>query len=70
MFQNIGGVALGPVVVGILNDHFLATLGQEGIRYSLSIVAIGLVGVVICGLIGVRTVRADYIRADAERAAG
>jgi MFS family permease len=35
---NMIGLGLGPLLVGMLNDHFAAQYGDEAIRYSLLIV--------------------------------
>jgi predicted MFS family arabinose efflux permease len=36
MFQNLGGVALGPLVAGIVNDRLASTYGVEAVRHSLT----------------------------------
>jgi MFS family permease len=63
LFQNIGGVALGPVVAGILNDSLYARFGDIAIRYSLAIVYMGLVVALVISLIGTRFIRDDYAKA-------
>jgi MFS family permease len=42
-FFNLGGYGLGPLVVGILNDHFEPHLGRTAIRYSLLILLSGCI---------------------------
>ena len=40
-FQNLVGIGLGPLVVGILNDALEPTWGEEAVRYSLLILTAG-----------------------------
>jgi MFS family permease len=63
LFQNIGGVALGPVVVGLLNDSLDARFGEQAIRYSLAAIYMGLIVATIIAIAGSRYIRADYARA-------
>jgi MFS family permease len=63
LFQNIGGVAMGPVVVGVLNDVLDARFGEQAIRYSLGAIYMGLIVAMIIAIAGSRYIRADYARA-------
>jgi predicted MFS family arabinose efflux permease len=63
MFQNIGGVALGPVVAGMLNDGLAQRFGDLAIRYSLASIVMALLLTVVVALIGTRYLKADYIEA-------
>jgi MFS family permease len=63
LFQNIGGVAMGPVVVGVLNDVLDARFGEQAIRYSLAAIYMGLIVAMIIAIAGSRYIRADYARA-------
>jgi MFS family permease len=38
---NLVGYGLGPLFVGVLNDHLRPTLGAESVRYSLMILLSG-----------------------------
>ncbi len=40
---NLVGYGLGPLFVGVLNDHLGASLGVESVRYSLLILLSGCV---------------------------
>jgi MFS family permease len=68
VFQNLGGLALGPLVVGILNDTLTPRLGALAIRYSLSAVSVGLIGVAILSAFASRHVKRDF--AHNEKATG
>jgi predicted MFS family arabinose efflux permease len=68
-FQNIGGLALGPLAVGALNDALAPRVGILAIRYSLTVALLGLVGVAVLAFIGLRHIRADFARAQADQAA-
>ena len=63
IFQNLGGMALGPLAVGMLNDALRAEFGPLAIRYSLTVALMGLVGVSLLALVSLRYVRADFLRA-------
>jgi predicted MFS family arabinose efflux permease len=69
-FQNLGGLALGPLVVGALNDALAPSVGTLAIRYSLTVALLGLVGVAVLAFIGLRYIRADFARAEASQADG
>ncbi|MCH8616620.1 MFS transporter [Sphingomonas sp. SM33] len=42
-FANLVGLGLGPVLTGVLSDHFSAAYGPVGLRYSLMIAFAALV---------------------------
>jgi predicted MFS family arabinose efflux permease len=69
-FQNLGGLALGPLAVGALNDALAPSVGALAIRYSLTVALLGLVGVAVLAFIGLRYIRADFARAQADQADG
>jgi MFS family permease len=51
-FFQVGG-ALGPFLMGILNDALASTYGPEAIRYSLATSLLGcVVGMISCAVIG------------------
>jgi predicted MFS family arabinose efflux permease len=61
-FQNLLGYTLGPVAVGWLNDLFLPGYGQDGIRISLAIVSLAILGIAamsfLTGRLAARDIRA------------
>jgi len=64
-FQNLGGLALGPLAVGMLNDTLAPRVGLLAIRYSLTAALLGLLGVAVLAFVGLRYIRADFARAQA-----
>ena len=67
IFQGLGGVALGPLAVGMLNDALAPSVGALALRYSLTVALLGFVGVAVLALVGLRYIKADFARAQAER---
>jgi hypothetical protein len=68
MLVNLVGLALWPLVVGMLNDSLHAQFGSGAIRYSLLLIALlGLVGGVFY-LIAARSLREDMRRVSADSA--
>jgi predicted MFS family arabinose efflux permease len=63
MAQNLGGIALGVVAGGLLNDLLTPRFGVTAIRYSLTLLLAGLIGAAMVALIGTRWVRSDFDRA-------
>jgi predicted MFS family arabinose efflux permease len=61
---SLGGSGLGPWVVGLLNDAFAATAGNEGVRYSLSIAGLGGIACGVLCLFAARFIRADRMLAE------
>lgn len=49
LFSGLLGQAMGPLVVGMLNDHLAASVGGTAIRYSMLVIAVtaGLAGLAI-----------------------
>jgi predicted MFS family arabinose efflux permease len=68
-FQNLGGLALGPLAVGMLNDALAPRFGPVAIRYSLTAALLGLLGVAVLAFVGLRYIRADFARAQAAQTA-
>jgi len=60
---TLGGVGLGPLVMGLLNDVFQAGHGIEGIRQSMALVMIGVAVAGSACLIGNRWLPGEYARA-------
>jgi MFS family permease len=67
-FQNLGGLALGPLVVGMLNDKLGVRVGPVAIRYSLTVALLGLLGVAVLASVGLRYIQRDFVVA--QRLAG
>jgi predicted MFS family arabinose efflux permease len=60
--QNLGGIALGPSLLGVANDMLAPTFGQEAVRYSLIIAVIPLALSSLLALAGVGALRRDFQR--------
>jgi len=56
---NLVGLALGPLLIGYLNDQLRAGFGEHGIRYSMMIAGLTNAVAAIFYLAGARTVRED-----------
>ncbi len=56
---NVIGSALGPQLIGILNDLLQETYGDEGIRYSLLVLVVASAWAAVHSLLGARTLAAD-----------
>ncbi len=39
-FNNLLGLGLGPLMIGMLNDYLKPTYGDEAVRYSMTIISI------------------------------
>ena len=62
-FQNLVGIGLGPLVVGILNDALEPTWGEEAVRYSLLILTTGTFVAGAACLAATIWLRAEYAQA-------
>jgi predicted MFS family arabinose efflux permease len=58
--QNLVGLGLGPLIIGMLNDHFTPRYGQEAIRYSLTIVSVGFLLAAVFAVLANRWIVTDY----------
>jgi MFS family permease len=56
---NLFGYGLGPLFVGVLNDHLRPSLGAESIRYSLMILLSGCVVAAVASFATNASVRED-----------
>ncbi len=56
------GTAVAPLIIGALNDLLAPRLGDESIRYSMSIVAVFPLLACACAWLAIRWVRSDYAR--------
>ncbi len=62
LISTLVGLAAGPLLVGVLADHFEAQFGVEALRYSLLVpTAVPLLSALVC-LAGARHVGGDLIR--------
>jgi predicted MFS family arabinose efflux permease len=59
---NLIGMGLGPVIVGLVSDHFKASMGEESIRYGLLVVVLSHLGGAALNLLAARHLRADHAR--------
>lgn len=67
---NAIGLALGPLIVGVLNDAFHARLGEEAVRASLVCVCAFELWAAVHFLVAARTLSQDLASADVELAPG
>ena len=56
---NLIGLTIGPLLIGFLNDELRASLGEQGIRYSMMIAGLTNAVAAIFYMAGARTVRRD-----------
>jgi len=66
--QSIGGVAVGQVLVGMLNDYLTPSFGAEAVRYSLMIASTGVVGTAVSAAVGLLYIERDHAHAEARYA--
>ena len=67
---NAIGLALGPLIVGMLNDAFKPRFGEQAIRWSLACVCAFEAWAAVHLVIAARTLPADLASTDAEVARG
>ena len=60
--MNLGGLGLGPTVIGFMNDWLTPRFGIEAIRVSLLIIGIPHLAAAIFGILAARTLREDIAR--------
>ena len=63
--MNLGGLGLGPTIIGFMNDWLTPRFGVEAIRYSLLIIGLPHVVAAYFGVLAARTLREDIARARA-----
>ena len=63
--MNLGGLGLGPTVIGVMNDWLQPRFGIEAIRVSLLIIGLPHILAAVFGLWAARTLRADVEAAQA-----
>lgn len=51
---NLGGMGLGPTLVGVLSDALAVDFGQQSLRFALLVVPAALVGASACWLVAAR----------------
>src|SRR3546814_12064305 len=64
---NLVGQSLGPLLVGVMSDHFSAAYGNLGLRYALLISTTSFVAGGVAFLMAARTARADMAAASLSR---
>lgn len=61
--MNLGGLGLGPTIIGFMNDWLTPRFGIEAIRVSLLIIGVPHVVAAIFGILAARTLREDLEKA-------
>jgi len=59
MAGGIVGLAVGPVIVGVISDHLTASLGDEALRASLIIIELLAVTVIVSMLLASRYLKKE-----------
>jgi predicted MFS family arabinose efflux permease len=59
IYFSVGG-ALGPFLVGLMNDALKPTYGALAIRYSMTAVLMGFVLAVVAAMVGAHFIRKEY----------
>lgn len=62
---NLVGMGLGPLIVGLISDHYRAALGDDSLRYGLLVVVLTHLGGAVLNLLAARHLRADLAAARA-----
>jgi predicted MFS family arabinose efflux permease len=57
--MNIGGLGLGPTIIGFMNDWLTPLYGQQAIRVSLLIIGVPHVVAAVFGIMSARTLREE-----------
>ncbi len=60
--MNLGGLGLGPTIIGFMNDWLTPRFGIEAIRVSLLIIGVPHVLAAVFGVLSARTLREDIAR--------
>jgi predicted MFS family arabinose efflux permease len=61
--MNLGGLGLGPTIIGFMNDWLTPRFGIEAIRVSMLIIGVPHVVAAIFGVLSARTLREDLAAA-------
>lgn len=61
--MNLGGLGLGPTIIGFMNDWLTPRFGIEAIRVSLLIIGLPHLLAAVFGILAARTLREDIARA-------
>ena len=61
--MNLGGLGLGPTIIGFMNDWLTPHFGIEAIRVSLLIIGLPHIVAAVFGILAARTLREDIARA-------
>ena len=57
--MNLGGLGLGPTIIGFMNDLLAPRFGIEAIRVSMLIIGLPHIVAAVFGLMSARTLRED-----------
>ena len=63
--MNLGGLGLGPTIIGFMNDWLTPRFGVEAIRVSMLVIGVPHVVAAVFGILAARTLREDLIAAKA-----
>jgi hypothetical protein len=63
--MNLGGLGLGPTIIGFMNDWLTPRFGIEAIRVSMLIIGVPHVVAAVFGILAARTLREDLAAAKA-----
>jgi hypothetical protein len=61
--MNMGGLGLGPTIIGFMNDWLAPHYGEEAIRMSLLIIGLPHIVAAVFGIMSARTLRAEVAMA-------
>ena len=57
--MNLGGLGLGPTIIGFMNDVLTPRFGEEAIRVSLLIIGLPHILAAVFGILAARTLREE-----------
>ncbi len=63
-FNNLIGLGLGPLIIGMLNDYLNPTFGDEAVRYSMTIISITTLWAAGHFMIAARYIKKDMLVKD------
>jgi predicted MFS family arabinose efflux permease len=63
--MNLGGLGLGPTIIGFMNDWLTPRFGVEAIRVSMLVIGVPHVVAAVFGILAARTLREDLAAAKA-----
>ena len=63
LVMNLGGLGLGPTIIGFMNDWLTPRFGTEAIRVSMLIIGLPHIVAAVFGILSARTLREDIAAA-------